>query len=211
MFKPWHFLISLTVLAACAAPSKQPAPPAESAPPVVVQPISAAPEKPHNTPAKKQQSVQKEERTLVMGWVEKARVGSARLPMKAKLDSGAKTSSIDAEIVKTFKKEGKRYVLYRVWVDEERSEMFESRIIRMVRIKKKEGGFIRRPVVKMEFCLGNRVIHEEVNLSDRAHFNYPVLVGRNMLEHANILVDTSKTYTHPPKCKTSEKTSKQGT
>ncbi len=166
-----------------------------------------APKKP-TTPAKPKKEKASEPKKkkpppkrVIMGWVERVTLLGSNHTVKAKLDSGAKTSSVDAEIIKTFKRDGKRYALYRVILDDEITETYESRIVRMVRIKKKEGGFIRRPVVKMRFCLGGKTIRSEVSLAERGHFIYPVLIGRNMLEKANILVDTSQTHTAKPSCK----------
>nr|WP_232224186.1 RimK/LysX family protein [Mastigocladopsis repens] len=34
----------------------------------------------------------------------------------------------------------------------------------------------------MKFCIAGRWIEEEVNLAERDNFNYPVLIGRNMLK-----------------------------
>lgn len=137
----------------------------------------------------------------VMGWVERIKVGETESKVKAKLDSGAKTSSIHAEIIKTYKKEGYERVVYRVYVEENMEEMFDSPIIRWVRIKKKdEEGYIRRPVIKMKFCIDNTWLEDEVNLADRGQFIYPVLIGRNML-HNKIIVDSSKILTTDPQCK----------
>lgn len=74
----------------------------------------------------------------------------------------------------------------------------------MVLIKKKEGGLQRRPVVTMTFCIAGRLIKDEVNLSDRGHFNYEVLVGRNMLTSGNLIIDASKAFTARPNCMAEE-------
>lgn len=140
----------------------------------------------------------------IMGWVEQIQIGGVEHMLKAKLDSGAKTSSIDAEIIRRFKRNGQSHVVFRVnfGADAGGEQLFEAPIKRWVRIKKKgneQEGYIRRPVVEMTFCLGDRKIIEEVNLAERGNFIYPVLIGRNMLRD-NILVDTSKTFTQRPSC-----------
>lgn len=154
--------------------------------------------------AKTQPSVQ-EQPYEVMGWVERVQVGTLDFTPAAKLDSGAKTSSIDAEIIRTFKENDQEYIVFRVSFDEKEGgeQIFEAPITRWVRIKRKGGDkdYIRRPVVEMTFCIGGDRIKEEVNLSDREHFTYPILIGRNMLKD-NILIDSSKTFTHSPSCLT---------
>lgn len=138
----------------------------------------------------------------VVGWVEHIHIDGAKYPVKAKLDTGARTSSIDARIVKIFQKDNdkKDWVVYRVLMDDNKEETFENQITRWVKIKTKTKKFIRRPVVKMNFCIGVTNIEGEVNLADRSHFIYPVLVGRNMLTK-NVVVDVSKKFTTSPKCK----------
>jgi len=182
------------LLVACA--QKPAAPPSLPATPPGVVKERPAPVVPIVAPKEKK----KKEKT-VLGWVEKVTLSGSDHTVKAKLDSGAKTSSVDAEIIKTFHREGKQYVLYRVMLDDNVSETYESRIVRWVRIKKKDGGFQRRPVVKMQFCIGKKNLTSEVSLAERGHFIYPVLVGRNMLEKGNILVDTSRTFLAKPECK----------
>ncbi len=138
----------------------------------------------------------------ILGWVENVRIGDVEATVKGKLDSGARTSSIDAEIVRTFKRDDQDHVLFRVDFDGT-EETFEAPITRWVRIRsRQEGETIRRPVIEMAFCLGGRKIMEEVNLAERSHFNYPVLIGRNMLARENILVDSSQTFQHAPSCDT---------
>ncbi len=150
---------------------------------------------------RKKSAVQKKT-PLPVGWVEKITIEGAKHKVHAKLDTGAKTSSIDARIIKTFKKDNdsKEWVLYRVIMDDGKEETFENKIVRWVKIKTKNKDFVRRPVVSMRFCLGTMDIEGEVNLADRSHFIYPVLIGRNMLQK-NVIVDVSKKYTISPKCK----------
>lgn len=194
-------LLSLLLTAACAQEAKTP-------PPVAPQPVAKVdaptlkPKAEREVKAEMPRQRDKEkERKTVLGWVEKATLAGSSHTVKAKLDSGAKTSSVDAEIVKTFKRDGKKFVLYRVMLDDNISETYESRILRWVRIKMKNGGFQRRPVVKMHFCIGKKKLVGEVSLAERGHFIYPVLVGRNMLEKGDILVDTSRTFLSKPDCK----------
>jgi hypothetical protein len=63
-----------------------------------------------------------------------------------------------------------------------------------VRIKRKEGGYVERPVIRFSFCIAGDVVTGEVNLAQRSHFEYPVLIGRNMLHKRGILVDSGSTF-----------------
>lgn len=136
----------------------------------------------------------------VLGWVENVRVGDINTTLKAKLDPGARTSSIDADVIRTFERDGQEYVLFRVDFNGE-EETFEAPVIRWANIRsRQEGETFRRPVIEMTLCIGDQNITGEINLAERGHFNYPVLIGRNALQKGNILVDSSATFQHSPSC-----------
>lgn len=141
-------------------------------------------------------------RARTLGWVEYVSISPGAPLKKAKLDTGATTSSINSEIVRKFKKDGKQFVVFRVYFDEEKYETFEAPVERWVRIRLRsgEGEFDRRPVVKMTFCVDGMNISGEVNLAERNHFIYPILIGRNMLEN-RIIVDAGRTYLAKNQCK----------
>lgn len=149
-----------------------------------------------------------QEKTTV-GWVEKVMLQDVGMTVSAKLDTGAKTSSIDAEIIdiakttKTHTDHTGEKVVFTVGSDDatESKKTFEREIVRYVRIKKKGGGYIRRPVIEMTFCIGDRLITEEVNLANRENFIYPVLIGRNMMQHAGLVIDASRRFISKPACK----------
>jgi hypothetical protein len=142
----------------------------------------------------------------VVGWVEKIHIDQLDASFPAKLDTGATTSSLGAMVIKVIKPEVKARgnhgsVVFSVVDDNEQGRVLERKIQRWVRIKTKDGGFIRRPVVKLTFCVANELITEEVNLADRTDFLYPVLIGRNMMQEGKLAIDASRTFTAKPNCK----------
>jgi len=147
----------------------------------------------------------------VVGWVEEVTIEDVGLVLKAKMDTGAKTSSIDAEII-DIRKEGKKkkgytgeVVVFSVTDSKtSKTNTFERKIVRFVRIKKKSGGYLRRPVIVMQFCVAGKSVKEEVNLANRENFIYPVLVGRNMMQHAGIAIDPGRTLLTSPHCTAKE-------
>lgn len=141
-----------------------------------------------------------------VGWVEEIAISDVGAIVKAKFDTGAKTSSIDASIIDTHPS-GKKTknatgdtVVFAVTLDTGKIKTFERPVDRYVRIKLKDGGFVRRPVITMSFCIAGRTVTEEVNLANREGFIYPVLVGRNMMEHADLVIDASKRFITRPHC-----------
>ncbi len=141
-----------------------------------------------------------------VGWVEEVAISEVGSVVKAKLDTGAKTSSIDAEII-DIRKTGKETktstgdtVVFAITLENGSKKTFEREVKRYVRIKTKIGGYIRRPVITMGFCIGGRMVSEEVNLANREGFIYPVLVGRNMMKHADLVIDAGRMFVTRPTC-----------
>ncbi|MBW4670148.1 MAG: RimK/LysX family protein [Cyanomargarita calcarea GSE-NOS-MK-12-04C] len=147
-----------------------------------------------------------EQQTQTVGWIEKAKIPGVEKEIKAKLDTGATTTSINAKILEKPDKESESGGMIKFQFNDgkKNTEVFERPIVRWVRIKSREGKDIRRPVVRMKLCVAGRWIEEEVNLADREDFNYSVLIGRNMLKQGKLAVDSSVTFTTEPSCSVQE-------
>ncbi|SKA70340.1 ATP-dependent zinc protease family protein [Desulfobaculum bizertense] len=141
---------------------------------------------------------QAEDSLLVAGWVEKVTVFTDSpqdgIQMSAKLDTGAKTSSLHAVDIKVDKAH-KRVKFVYVNEDGKRYNI-EAPFAREVKIKKRPKGIHIRPVVYLNIKIGEKTIKAEVNLTDRSHFNYHLLIGRRLLQQG-ILVDSSRTFILP--------------
>lgn len=144
---------------------------------------------------------------IALGWLEFVRIQDADIRMDAKLDTGAKTSSIHAEILSApdrkseeDEEDEEKVVVFRISNEKGDERTIEADLVRWAAIKKKSGGVLYRPVVIMDFCIGGNLLSGEVTLADRGHFNYEVLVGRNMLEAGDIVVDPSEIYTDKSRC-----------
>lgn len=137
----------------------------------------------------------------ILGWIEWVDIGRAPLRLKAKLDTGATTSSLTAEDIEVFRKDGKRYVRFVVRdEDHDVEETFESRLVRHVRIRRHDDSTQRRPVIEIGMCLGSTYRKQEFTLVDRSSFVYPVLVGRNFMA-GHVIVDPGDTFIQRPSCR----------
>lgn len=142
------------------------------------------------------------ENRQIFGWVERVRVdlGKQEILIKAKLDTGAKSSSLHAVDIRRFKKKGEPWVEFRVVQPRNgKSVLLQRRVVRTVRIKRSDGTFDSRPVVKLPVCLGNRSRKIQVNLADRGPLIYPMLLGRMALR-GYAVVDPSRTFLLEPQC-----------
>ena len=137
---------------------------------------------------------------ITLGYIEDVSLGTRALEMKAKLDTGADTSSVYARDVKIYKKgEKDHWVRFRLIGKNGRSIRYDQNVIRFVHIKTKKGGSIRRPVIHLPLCVGGVSGLAEINLADRTEFNYDVLIGREFLAH-RILVDSGQTFLADEPC-----------
>jgi hypothetical protein len=140
------------------------------------------------------------------GWLEHVSVDGGRLVLEAKLDTGAKTSSISAPQMKAFQRDGHDWVRFRI---EDAGEPrrghvdLERPVVRWAEVKRHGEASDRRPVIELDICLGHDRRTVETSLTDRSHFNYPVLLGRNFLAGAAV-VDAGRKYTVRPQCEEGE-------
>ncbi len=140
-------------------------------------------------------------RPEVYGWLEYIYTGSADYRLNAKLDSGAKTSSLDARSIKSYKnKSGEEMVRFKVkgkrhdgkrWV--EKQVVFRKPVHRKVKVKSSNGISEERLSVIMPITIGKKTVQTEFTLSSRSGMNYPVLLGRKTISKIG-LIDCSKTF-----------------
>ncbi len=136
----------------------------------------------------------------VLGYIEDAHVGRLGLEMKAKLDTGADTSSLYARDIEVYKKKGKdSWVRFRVVGKNGRSIRYDQNVTSFVAIKLKTGGTQRRPVIYLPLCVGGVSGLAEFTLADREHFDYQVLIGREFLA-GRIVVDAGATFSSSDTC-----------
>ena len=137
----------------------------------------------------------------IYGWIETVKVSEQGLRLKAKLDTGAATSSLDAKNIRRFRRGKKRLVRFSLQDPESGDELtLERPLVRVVRIKRHDGKHQRRPVIELDVCLGELVRSVEFSLIDRAQFIYPVLLGRSALQQYAV-VDPELTFTRKPDCR----------
>ena len=148
--------------------------------------------------------VSAQEKALV-GWVENVTIPEAGVTLKAKLDTGAKTSSLDASSIKLIERDNGRWVQF-LLTDPETGEniVMKEKRERGVKIIRHSGKHQRRHVVDMDVCVAGRRHNIEFSLIDRSNFIYPVLLGRSALDRINLVIDPESTFLSDPDCPTSD-------
>jgi hypothetical protein len=141
----------------------------------------------------------------VLGRVENVVLQDSKLKLKARIDTGAGVSSVHAEIIEVVKADtsgaSRDRIVFRISDSSGRLVKFDREVEEWMRVKRKGvSGFIDRPVVLMDLCLGGKQIEVRVNLANRSRFLYPLLIGRNALKAGDFLIDPAKTFLEHPGC-----------
>ncbi|MDF2642651.1 MAG: hypothetical protein K0R45_1924 [Pseudomonas sp.] len=122
---------------------------------------------------------------------------------KAKMDTGALTASLSAKDIELFKRDGDDWVRFRLATEDASKKVYEHKVSRISKIKSRADGDeeeedidpVKRPVIDLELCLGEKKRTVEVNLVDRSHFNYPLLIGAKALREFDAAVNPARRYT----------------
>lgn len=140
----------------------------------------------------------------VYGYIEKVTLVDHDLTLSAKLDTGAKSASLNATHIKEITKNGKSYLSFIV-PSKQGDKHFECEYIGKVNIKNRAEErralkllriSVKRPVVLMVVKLGNQTRTIRVNLTNRKHFIYPMLLGREAIMAFNGVINPSQRYIH---------------
>ena len=135
-----------------------------------------------------------DKKLLVVGSVERLTISPPGLKLRARIDTGAETTSLHADPIVRFERDGKRWVRFTLQASPDAEPVVMERPVeRRVRIKRHDADSQRRYVVKLWLQLGEIKEHVEVTLTDRSDFEFPLLVGRNWLTDTAV-VDVSRRY-----------------
>lgn len=136
----------------------------------------------------------------MVGWLEKVRIYPGNLVIHAKLDTGARNSSLNASHVTVFEREGEQWVRFDVKSRYGKTVTIERKVERAVKIKRHGAKPNKRFAIRLGVCLGNSYKEVEVNLADRSGFLYQMLIGRSFLA-GSFVVDPSAKYVTKPNCR----------
>lgn len=136
------------------------------------------------------------------GFIEKATLVDKDLTLSAKLDTGAKSASLNATHITQVEIDGKPYLSFIV-PSKEGDIPFKCEYVGEVNIKLRAGErhvstltlkSIQRPVVLMKIKLADKERIIRVNLTNRKRFIYPLLLGRQAIIAFDGIIDPSKKY-----------------
>ena len=114
--------------------------------------------------------------------------------IKARVDSGAKTSSLHAYNISTFKRKGSPWVTFEVHPlqnDRRTVVRCEAAVIDRRNIKSSNGTTEKRYVISTPLNVGDTTWDIELTLTNRDSMGYRMLLGREAMKH-RMLVDPSE-------------------
>lgn len=116
--------------------------------------------------------------------------------IKARVDSGAKTSSIQANKIKIFSKGLEEWVRFEVNpIQDNRSIslLCQAKLVDIRSVKSSQGITEERPVIKTSVTIGSNTFEIELTLANRDTMEYRMLLGREAL-NTRYLVDPAKSF-----------------
>ena len=133
----------------------------------------------------------------LIGWREWARLPECGIEwIKAKIDTGARSSSLHAFDMVEFERDGRDWVrfLVRPW-QESREDIAEVEcpIHDRRRVRSSSGHTQERVVVLMTVVLAGREVTAEVTLTNRDEMGFRMLIGRETLRQG-FIIDPAKSF-----------------
>ena len=117
--------------------------------------------------------------------------------VKAKMDTGARTSSLHATHISEKEDSGIKYITFRLKTivkDNTKYKFFKAELKEWRIVKNSGGDEEYRPVIKSQIKIGKKVMNIELTLTQRSRMSYDMLIGRTALRK-KFLIDSGKSYT----------------
>jgi hypothetical protein len=136
---------------------------------------------------------------ITLGWRERVALPQLGIDLlKAKLDTGARSSSLHVDTLETFARDGGTWLRFGITIGRRQPRLLlceapasDRRVVTDTGGRRTERWFIRSEVV-----LAGQRFDVDINLNDRRHMLFPMLLGRTALL-GRFAVDPASSYTQP--------------
>ncbi len=138
-----------------------------------------------------------------VGWREWVNLPDIDVPwIKAKIDTGAATSSLHAHHIRVFERDGEEWVRFdvRPWQAAHDLHDTELPILDRRTVRSSSGHSEERVVVVLDLTMAGCTVSAQVTLTDRSDMGFRMLIGREALKQG-FVVDVAHSYLggKPPK------------
>lgn len=134
----------------------------------------------------------------LIGWEEWCALPDIGLPaVRAKIDTGAKTSALHAEDIEVFTRNGQKFVRFNIPPLKRKEELVitcEAPLIEKRNVISSNGEREKRYVISARIELGDKDFISEVTLTSRHKMAFRMLLGRAALKKAKVVVDPAKSF-----------------
>ncbi|SPT70168.1 ATP-dependent zinc protease family protein [Anaerobiospirillum thomasii] len=125
-------------------------------------------------------------------------IKEANAMFDCRIDTGAAVSSISATNITEFERKGKKWYRFTMEVNDRTLEL-EAPFVRYSTIRQSsKSTSTERPVVSLNVKIGDYSNTSEFTLADRRKLNYPVLIGRTLIQDIAV-VDVSRNHVQQDK------------
>lgn len=136
---------------------------------------------------------------FVLGWRERLALPQLGIALlKAKLDTGARSSALHVETLDSFLRDGVVWLRFTVRPGRHAPGVVscEARALDRRTVTDTGGHRTERWFIRSEILLAGQRFEADINLTDRRHMLFPMLLGRSAL-HGRFAVDPARAYTQP--------------
>ena len=127
-----------------------------------------------------------------VGWRETVSLPKFKLKdLRAKIDTGAKTSALHADNIEYLTVKGEKFVRFLLITEDGKNHFIKCPLIDVRSIKSSNGDRTIRPVVKTEIVMGHHRFEIEVTLINRDLMGFKMLIGREAL-NGRFLINPAK-------------------
>ena len=140
----------------------------------------------------------------IVGWRELVDLpGIALSGIPAKIDTGARTSSLHGRVIDDYERDGEHFVRFAVDWDDIAHEG-EAVKVDMRGITSSNGETQQRYVIKTPLRIGEVTFRAELSLADRSDMQFPMLIGRTALRR-RFVVDAGHSWLQSPEMQSKNK------
>ncbi|MFT6106367.1 MAG: ribosomal protein S6--L-glutamate ligase [Rickettsiales bacterium] len=136
---------------------------------------------------------------ITIGWQEIISLPDLSIPaIEVKVDTGAKTSSLHAENIEFFHKNGHEYISFDVHPIQKHKEVTvkcQAPVIEKRNVKSSSGCQENRPMIKTKLKIGDHIFEIDLNLTKRDYMKSRMLLGRDAMKN-HIIIDPEHKYLH---------------
>lgn len=119
--------------------------------------------------------------------------------IKAKIDTGARTSALHAVDLDTFEEDGRRWISFHIpRPGVPRTRRDSAQLVDKRDIKNTSGVVESRYVIQTRLVLGKRFWRIEISLADREEMAFDIILGRTAIRRHKLLVAPGKSFLYGP-------------